>query len=152
MVAGAVLVTLAIPVLHIHTADSGVDGLPRSLEIMQTYDRMQAAFPGETFSADIVVEGAALEPAEVRAAVEEMRQVARESDQFQEPVTVETSPRRPARGHRGAAGRHRHRRRARRTRSARCARTWCRDVFGGLSSGEVVGVAASPPGRSTSTT
>src|SRR5678816_2213125 len=30
--AGAVLVVLAIPVFHIHTADSGVDGLPRSLE------------------------------------------------------------------------------------------------------------------------
>ena len=57
VVAGAVLVVLAIPVFHIHTADSGVDGLPRSLAIMQTYDRMQAAFPGETFSADIVVEG-----------------------------------------------------------------------------------------------
>ena len=27
--AGAVLVVLAIPVFHIHTADSGVDGLPR---------------------------------------------------------------------------------------------------------------------------
>ena len=26
----AVLVVLAIPVLHIHTADSGVDGLPRA--------------------------------------------------------------------------------------------------------------------------
>ena len=55
--AGAVLVVLAVPVLHIHTADSGMDGLPRSLEMMQTYDRMQAAFPGEQFTADIVVDG-----------------------------------------------------------------------------------------------
>ena len=55
--ATAVLVVLAVPVLHIHTADSGVDGLPRSLEVMQTYDRMQAAFPGEQFTADIVLEG-----------------------------------------------------------------------------------------------
>jgi uncharacterized membrane protein YdfJ with MMPL/SSD domain len=91
-VAGAVLLALAIPVLHIHTADSGVDGLPRSLPIMQTYDRMQAAFPGETFSANVVVEGGNLDEAELRAAVQEMRQVARESDQFQEPVTVDVSP------------------------------------------------------------
>jgi uncharacterized membrane protein YdfJ with MMPL/SSD domain len=91
LVAGSVLVALAIPVLHIHTADSGVDGLPRSLEIMQTYDRMQAAFPGETFSADIVVEGRNLDAAEIREAVQETRQVARESDQFQEPVTVDVS-------------------------------------------------------------
>ena len=91
LAAASVLVALAIPVLHIHTADSGVDGLPRSLAIMQTYDRMQAAFPGETFSADIVVEGRSLDPAQVREAVQQMRQVARESDQFQEPVTVDVS-------------------------------------------------------------
>ena len=89
--AGAVLVVLAIPVFHIHTADSGVEGLPRSLEIMQTYDRMQAAFPGETFSADIVVEGEPLDRAELSAAAAEVRRIARESDHFQEPVTVETS-------------------------------------------------------------
>ena len=91
-VAGGVLVALAIPVLHLHTADSGVDGLPRSLAIMQTYDRMQAAFPGETFSADIVVEGRNLDRAEVRAAAEDVRAIARESDHFQEPVTAELSP------------------------------------------------------------
>ena len=89
--AGAVLVVLAIPVFHIHTADSGVEGLPRSLEIMQTYDRMQAAFPGETFSADIVVEGGRLDRAELRAAAAEVREIARDSAHFQEPVTVETS-------------------------------------------------------------
>ncbi|HEX2128549.1 MAG TPA: MMPL family transporter, partial [Solirubrobacterales bacterium] len=92
VVAGAVLVALAIPVLHIHTADSGVEGLPRSLEIGQTYDRMQAAFPGETFSADVVLEGRKLDRAELRDAVAELREVARESDQFQEPVTADVSP------------------------------------------------------------
>ena len=55
--AGAVLMVLAIPVLHIHTADTGIEGLPRSIEVMQTYDRMQAVFPGEQFTADVVVEG-----------------------------------------------------------------------------------------------
>ena len=82
---------LALPVLHIHTADSGVDGLPRSLPIMKTYDRMQAAFPGETFSADIVLEGRNLNEAQVRDAAQRMREIARESDQFQEPVTVDVS-------------------------------------------------------------
>ena len=89
--AGAVLVVLAIPVLHIHTADSGVDGLPRSIPIMQTYDRMQAAFPGEQFTADIVVEGSNLDQSQIQAAAAELRQIARDSDQFQEPVTVDVS-------------------------------------------------------------
>ena len=92
IVAGAVLVTLALPVLHIHTADSGVDGLPRSLEIMQTYDRMQAAFPGEQFTAGVVLEGEQpLDRAEVRAAVQDMREVAQTSDKFHEPVTLNMS-------------------------------------------------------------
>jgi uncharacterized membrane protein YdfJ with MMPL/SSD domain len=90
--AGAVLVVLAIPVLHIHTADTGVDGLPRSLEVMQTYDRMQAAFPGEQFTADIVLEGRNLDDAQIQAAAQELRQVARDSDQFYEPITVDRSP------------------------------------------------------------
>jgi len=92
LAAGAVLVALAIPVFHIHTADTGVDGLPRSLEVMQTYDRMQAAFPGEQFTADIVVEGQSLDQSQIQAAAAEMRQIARDSDQFQEPVTVDVSP------------------------------------------------------------
>ena len=92
IVAGGVLVTLAVPVLHIHTADSGVDGLPRSLEIMQTYDRMQAAFPGEQFTAGVVLEGERpLDRAGVQAAVRKMRQVARESAHFHEPVTLNVS-------------------------------------------------------------
>ena len=90
--AGAVLVVLAVPVLHIHTADSGVDGLPRSLEVMQTYDRMQAAFPGEQFTADIVVEGKNLDKAEIQGYAQELRQLAADSNEFHEPVTVDTSP------------------------------------------------------------
>ena len=92
LAASAVLVVLAIPVFHIHTADSGIDGLPRSIEVMQTYDRMQAAFPGEQFTADIVVEGANLDQAQIQGAAEELRQIARDSDEFNEPITVDTSP------------------------------------------------------------
>jgi uncharacterized membrane protein YdfJ with MMPL/SSD domain len=90
--AAAVLVVLAIPVLHIHTADTGVDGLPRSLEVMQTYDRMQAAFPGEQFTADIVLEGNILDESQVQGYAQELRTIAGESNQFHEPVTVDVSP------------------------------------------------------------
>jgi uncharacterized membrane protein YdfJ with MMPL/SSD domain len=89
--ATAVLVVLAIPVFHIHTADTGVEGLPRSIEAVQTYDRIQAAFPGEQFTADVVVEGQNLDRAEIQAAAQELREVARGSDRFHEPVTVAMS-------------------------------------------------------------
>ncbi|HEX3278162.1 MAG TPA: MMPL family transporter [Thermoleophilaceae bacterium] len=90
--AGAVLVALALPVLHLHTADTGVDGLPRSIEIMRTYDRMQAAFPGEQIAANIVLEGDHLDRAQIQAAAQQMREIARHSDQFNEPVTIDVSP------------------------------------------------------------
>src|SRR3954469_20852014 len=90
--AAAVLVVLAIPVLHIHTADSGVDGLPRTIAVMKTYDRMQAAFPGEQFSADVVLQGDNLDKAQIQGAAAQLRQIARDSDQFNEPITIDTSP------------------------------------------------------------
>jgi RND superfamily putative drug exporter len=90
--AAAVLVVLAIPVLHIHTADSGVDGLPRTIAVMKTYDRMQAAFPGEQFSADVVLQGDNLDKAQIHAYAQQLRQIARDSDQFNEPITIDTSP------------------------------------------------------------
>ena len=45
LVAGGVLVALAIPAFSLKTADSGADALPRNLPIVHTYDRIQAAFP-----------------------------------------------------------------------------------------------------------
>jgi uncharacterized membrane protein YdfJ with MMPL/SSD domain len=139
-VAGALLLALAIPALHIHTADSGVDGLPRSLPIMQTYDRMQAAFPGETFSADIVVRGRNLDVAQVRDAAQELRQVARASDHFQEPVTVDVSPdKQVAVVEVPLAGTGTDDRSMDAVRALR--EDVVPDAFGGVSSGEVVGVA-----------
>jgi uncharacterized membrane protein YdfJ with MMPL/SSD domain len=137
--AAGILVALAIPLLHIHTADSGVDGLPRSLPIMQTYDRMQAAFPGETFSADVVVQGRNLDLGEVRAAAEEMRQVARDSAHFQEPVTVDVSPdREVAVVEVPLAGTGTDERSMDAVRALRD--DVVPDVFAGIGSGEVVGV------------
>jgi uncharacterized membrane protein YdfJ with MMPL/SSD domain len=40
------LIALALPALNMHTVDPGAVGLPRSLPIMKTYDRIQTAFPG----------------------------------------------------------------------------------------------------------
>ena len=53
--ATAVLLALAAPVLGMRTVDPGTVGLPRSLPIMVTFDRIQAAFPGAPISALVVV-------------------------------------------------------------------------------------------------
>ena len=46
VLAGGVLVAMALPTLSLHTELPGIDTLPRSIPVMQTYDRMQASFPG----------------------------------------------------------------------------------------------------------
>ena len=46
--AGGLLVALAVPTLGMDTRLPGIDTLPRDLEVVQTYDRIQAAFPGQT--------------------------------------------------------------------------------------------------------
>ena len=109
--AGSVLVVLAIPVFHIHTADSGVEGLPRSIEAVQTYDRMQAAFPGEQFTADIVVEGRNLDQSEIQAAAAGAAPGRAQLGPVPRARHGGHEPRRPSGRARGAARRERHERR-----------------------------------------
>src|SRR5215207_2058720 len=54
IVAAGVLVALTVPVLGMQTSLGGTDDTSRDLEVMRTYDRVQAAFPSEG-SAEIVV-------------------------------------------------------------------------------------------------
>lgn len=88
----AVLVALAIPAFGLHTADSGVDDLPRDLEIMQTYDKMQAAFPGGQIPAVVVVEAEDVTAPPVKAAIADLERTALETGQMDEPIGVDISP------------------------------------------------------------
>jgi RND superfamily putative drug exporter len=51
----ALLATLAIPTLQIHTASSSLQTLPRSAATIEALDRVQAAFPGQSSPAVIAV-------------------------------------------------------------------------------------------------
>jgi RND superfamily putative drug exporter len=86
-------VLLAIPAFGMHTINPGVAGLPRSLPIMQTYDRIQAAFPGGPLPALIAVQADDVRAPEVQAGIAKLRHVAAHSDNFGQPVTVQTNPR-----------------------------------------------------------
>jgi RND superfamily putative drug exporter len=52
------LVALAVPALRLHTADSGMQSLPRKLAVMRVYDRVTSAFPGQPIAAEVVVSAA----------------------------------------------------------------------------------------------
>ncbi len=89
--AAAVLVILAIPALKLHTADSGLDAMPKSLPEMQAFNRIQDAFPGGAIAAVVAVKGDADDPT-LLAAVEDLKSQALASGKALEPIHVEASP------------------------------------------------------------
>ena len=90
--AGGFLVALAIPAFGIHTVNSGFEGLPRSLSIVQTYDRIQAAFPGGPTPAVVAVEAPDVTSDAVQNGIGRMRLVAVASGEMAEPVTQTVNP------------------------------------------------------------
>ena len=93
MVASAgVLVALAIPAFGMNLVVSSSDDLPRDIPIVQTFDRVSDAFPGEAAGSRVVVEAADVTAASVAAAVADLRQRAEHSPQVVSgPVEVERS-------------------------------------------------------------
>ena len=55
VLAGGLLLALALPALQMRMAMPGPDTFPQSLPVMQAYDRMQQAFPGTALPANVVV-------------------------------------------------------------------------------------------------
>jgi uncharacterized membrane protein YdfJ with MMPL/SSD domain len=85
------LVALAIPALSLQTKVSGAEDLPRDIPIVQTYDRVTAAFPGEAAGATVVVEADDVSSGPVAGAVDELVRKAEADPQVSGPVEVETS-------------------------------------------------------------
>ncbi|CAN5212222.1 MMPL family transporter [soil metagenome] len=91
-VATALLVALALPALGMHTLSPGIDGLPSDEPIRGTYERVQAAFPGTTEPAEVVVQAANVTSPQVRAAIKELRRRAIATGRMSEPINVRVNP------------------------------------------------------------
>jgi RND superfamily putative drug exporter len=91
LAATGLLVALAIPAFSMHTALPGVDTFPRDIEAMQTYDRIQAAFPGEELPASVVVKADDVTSPEVEAAIERMGDAAVATGGFHAVSGIEVS-------------------------------------------------------------
>jgi uncharacterized membrane protein YdfJ with MMPL/SSD domain len=94
--ATAVLLVMAIPVLGLKMAVPGIDSLPQDLQVIQTYDRIQDAFPGNQIPAEVVIDHGDASQAEVSNAVRELHAETSRSDLFEQPLTVDVSPDRGA--------------------------------------------------------
>ena len=94
---GAILVALAVP-LGMKTINPGVAGIPHDLPVMQTYDRIQAAFPGGPLPALVVVQADDVTSPAVQQGIEEMTDKALASGQMSEPVHDRDQPGQGRRG------------------------------------------------------
>jgi uncharacterized membrane protein YdfJ with MMPL/SSD domain len=74
--AGGLLVVLALPALNMKTVNPGTAGLPHDLPIMQTYERIQSAFPGGPLPAIAVVEAKDVTTPDVQKGIEELKATA----------------------------------------------------------------------------
>jgi anti-anti-sigma factor len=88
VLAAAVLVVMAIPAFSLHTVSTGVQGIPKDLPIMQSYDRIQAAFPGDPLGAEVAVTAPDVTSPEMRTAITRLRIRAVSTGGFREPVTI----------------------------------------------------------------
>ena len=67
---------LASPALHMKTLNPGAAGLPHDMPIMQTYERIQDAFPGGPLPALAVVQAKDVTSPEVTKGIEELKATA----------------------------------------------------------------------------
>jgi RND superfamily putative drug exporter len=91
VVSAGILVALALPALGMKTVVPGAEALPKDLEAVQVYDRLQKAFPGEADPAAVVVRAPSIDAPEVQAELENLRARALESGHVHNPVTVEVN-------------------------------------------------------------
>ncbi len=87
----AVLVALAVPALGMSTVVSGAEDMPRDIPIVQTYDRLTEAFPGEAAGATVAIEAEDVGSGRVAAAISDLRRRAQASDVAAGPVSVDRS-------------------------------------------------------------
>jgi uncharacterized membrane protein YdfJ with MMPL/SSD domain len=87
----ALLLLLASPVLNLKLAVPGFETLPQDLPVIQTYDRIQTAFPGNQIPAEVVIERGDASNVELTIAVHNLRERVEASDMVEPPVTVQFS-------------------------------------------------------------
>ena len=85
----AVLVVLALPALHLHTADTGLDALPKSQPELKAFHVIDDAFPGGASGAVVAIKGK--DSPELRSAIADLKAKALASGEMQNPIRTEKS-------------------------------------------------------------
>jgi uncharacterized membrane protein YdfJ with MMPL/SSD domain len=96
IVAGGILVLLAVPAFRLETASLGAADIPRDLAIIKTYDRLQDAFPGGPMPAQVVVTAPDVDGSQVRDAIAALKREAVATGEMHEPITVDINDQKTA--------------------------------------------------------
>ena len=93
VLAGGLLVAMSLPALDMQFKDPGTEGMSRSgTPILQTLDRIDAAFPGGSVPATVVVKAKDVTTPEVQSAIQQLRDKAIATGQLSEPSSVDVNP------------------------------------------------------------
>jgi uncharacterized membrane protein YdfJ with MMPL/SSD domain len=91
VLAGGLLAALAVPAFSLHTNNAGETALPRGLEIAETHERLEQAFPGGGQPAYVVIRAPDVTAPPVREAVAQLRRRALATGELRNPITVRAS-------------------------------------------------------------
>ena len=76
-----------------HTAEGGTETLPQDLEVVQTFNRVQDAFPSEDSAAQVVIVAEDVSAAPINAAVEQLgSETAQNEELFKGALETDVSP------------------------------------------------------------
>src|SRR4051795_2682330 len=93
VLSGGLLVALSLPALGMHFKDPGTDGMSRSgTPILQTLDRIDAAFPGGSVPATVVIKAKDVTTPAVRTQIQRLHDQAIATGQLSEPSNVDINP------------------------------------------------------------
>ena len=82
VLAGGLLVALAIPALQMKSVTSDIDQLPQDLPVIQTYDKVKEVFPTEGVTATVVVEADDVRSGTAAAGIADLKTEVNDSDAF----------------------------------------------------------------------
>ena len=93
VLAGGLLVALSLPALGMQFKDPGTDGMSRSgTPILRTLDRIDAAFPGGSVPATVVIKADDVTTPHVKHAIAQLHDQAIATGQLSEPSSVDVNP------------------------------------------------------------
>jgi RND superfamily putative drug exporter len=89
VIAGGLMVALAAPALHMHTGQPSNDTLPQNLKSVQTYNKINKAFPGKEVGATVMIKTDDVNRPDVKAAISDLQKQALATGQFHTPTDVD---------------------------------------------------------------